>query len=305
MIELRRLRLFIVLAEELHFRRASQRLRIAQPALTRHIQQLERSLGQPLFKRGQRHVALTEAGGALLTGLRPVLASLDAVLDDVRSRRDGTFRLGYIRPALYTALPHAVARLRELHPLLDVKLYELHSPDFLAQLEHGVLDAAIVGASSVPAGITYVSFTISPYRICVSRSHALARSRDVSIHDLDGMTLVTPVSREPLHELFEQRFRSAGVRIARFDATSVESVMALVRGGVGFAIVPEMVRHGAGEGVAFVPLREGLPALDLGVATHGVTTTKFTKLLLKLLRELAARRGGATRKRRSSATPMD
>jgi DNA-binding transcriptional LysR family regulator len=287
MSDLRRLRCFVVLADELHYRRASERLRIAQPALTRHIQQLEHMVGHALFQRSKRRVMLTEAGSELLAGLRPALAALDKVIDDVRARGRRLLRIGYIRPALYGLLPPALARWQALHPDIRLDLQELYSPELAAQLEHGGVDVAYIGAKSVPPDATYQSLLRSPYRVCVSRRNPLAARHTIGLADLDGVTLITPASREPLHGYFEGRLRDAGIAVSVVHATSVESILALVRGGVGVAIVPDLLRLEAGDDVAFLAVHEGLPSLDLGIAAPRRSADALVDDLIRICREVA------------------
>jgi DNA-binding transcriptional LysR family regulator len=157
-MELRQLRLFVVLAQELNFRRAADKAHIAQPALTRHIQNLEALLGVRLFERTKRKVELTEAGKLLLGELQPVSRRLDHALLTVKQQgSQGDLRVGYVSPALYSAMPELVRQFKARHPHVRVEMQELHSPEQVSALLGGNLDLGFIGQHSVARSGLYTT----------------------------------------------------------------------------------------------------------------------------------------------------
>jgi len=141
------LKLFVAVAEELHFTRASVRLRIAQPYLSQEIRRLEREIGVELFVRTKRSVALTPAGHAFLERVRIIL---DNTADAVRAARRasrgeiGRIRLGFVVTAAVGVIPNAIARFRSAYPDVEVLLNEIRSDEGLEAVRTGQLDLCLL-----------------------------------------------------------------------------------------------------------------------------------------------------------------
>ncbi|HEY0202390.1 MAG TPA: LysR family transcriptional regulator, partial [Burkholderiaceae bacterium] len=171
-MEFRHLRYFLVLAEELHFGRAAQRLSISQPPLSLNIQQLEASVGTRLFARNSRGVQLTEAGTAFVPQAR---ALLEQAGEAARHARDvgqglaGRLHVGFVGAMLYRGLPQMLGRFQALHPDLRVELRELNSQAQLVELNHGQLDAGFVHSLRVPPHFAQRLVADEPLLCCVPR----------------------------------------------------------------------------------------------------------------------------------------
>ena len=153
-MELRHLRYFVAVAEELHFRRAAERLHMSQPPLTQQIRQLEEEVGATLLLRNQRKVELTAAGAAFLVRAREIL---DAVEDAARQARRvqrgevGRLAVGFVGSAMYSFVPELLRAFREQAPDIALRLHELGTTEQLRQLEDGRLDVGFVRAAAAPA----------------------------------------------------------------------------------------------------------------------------------------------------------
>src|SRR5690348_12762130 len=148
-MELRHLRYFIAVAEELHFRRAAERLHMSQPPLSQQIRQLEEEVGAQLLTRNQRKVELTAAGAAFLVRAREIL---DAVEDAARHARRvqrgevGRLAVGFVGSAMYTFVPELLQSFREQFPDVTLRLQELGTTEQLRQLDDGRLDVGFIRA---------------------------------------------------------------------------------------------------------------------------------------------------------------
>src|SRR5215467_4749362 len=145
-VEFSELRAFVVLAGELHFRKASERLFLSQPALTKKIQRLEEKLNGALFVRSRRKVALTDAGKSLLPKATKLLQDAEDALRETRSAiegRAGTLRIGFGIASVSDILPRTTLRFRKLFPNVELQLREMPSPSQVASLLESRLDAGI------------------------------------------------------------------------------------------------------------------------------------------------------------------
>jgi DNA-binding transcriptional LysR family regulator len=176
-MEFRHLRYFLVLAEELHFGRAAQRLAISQPPLSLNIQQLEASVGARLFTRNSRGVQLTEAGLAFVPAARGLLEHAQAAARqarDVDQGLAGTLRIGFAGTMLYRGLPQILAAFHADERRLRVVLRELSSREQLVELSQGRLDLAFVHTTQVPPEVSQIRVSRQPFVACLSATHRLA-----------------------------------------------------------------------------------------------------------------------------------
>lgn len=246
-MELRQLRYFLAVAEELHFGRAATRLHISQPPLTVHIQRLEHELGVKLFDRSTRRVVLTQAGELFRGHVEHLLEGLDeavAELQEVRAGRRGRVRVGFVSSANYTLIPFAVRRFRELEPGIDLLLRPLTSGEQIENLYEGKLDLGLIRDPELHAGLVFEELMTEELVAVLPENHALAQSASVTPAQLvQEQMILFPYQMMPgfvsrVLEIFKPLGQIPAV-VQR--AVHQETVMGLVAAEVGVSILPESI----------------------------------------------------------------
>jgi DNA-binding transcriptional LysR family regulator len=186
-IELRHLRYFVAVAEELHFGRAALRLHLAQPPLSQQIRKLEEILGYPLFIRTSRAVKLTSAGEVFLERARRTLRNVQEDMEEARSvsrGEEGFLRVGFIGSAMLTPLPAMLGRYRRLYPKVNLQLHESFTSAVVQKLLKGELDAGFLRDSGHVDGLEIESLFSEPFIAVVPRKHPLAKYKIISAKEL-------------------------------------------------------------------------------------------------------------------------
>jgi DNA-binding transcriptional LysR family regulator len=261
-VELRHLRYFIAVAEQLNFSRAAEELHTAQPSLSQQIRQLEREIGVELFDREGRRVALTAAGSAFLAEARALVARLNDAVERTRETARGLrgeLRIAYAVSAMVSTLPTAIREYRLLHPDVRITLQALDPASVLAALQ----------AHDVDAGVYVTRGNLRRYEEIVVRrigsmtmavvlpaTHPLAGRRSISLDALAGETLIAFARNlTDMHDVVIDAFRERGVAPARIeDVERMETLLGLVAAGEGVAIVPRVYESFRFEGLRFVGL---------------------------------------------------
>lgn len=278
-MELRQLRYFLAVAEELHFGRAAERLRVSQPPLSVAIKALEREIGAPLFRRTTRRVELTAEGEHLRDRLGPLVAGIDEAvreLGDVRSGIRGRLRVGYVSSASYSILPGAVRAFQERRPHVELRLQPLTSAEQLGRLLDDELDVGILRDQPPVPGVTQELVRSERLVAVLPAGHPLAAPE----HEHDGLA-PEALDDEPLvlfpYDLMPGYLarvtgvlEQAGARVRIVQRTvHQETVLGLVAAGVGLSILPESVAAIRMPGVVSRPLAVD-PRTELTIAWHGV-----------------------------------
>jgi DNA-binding transcriptional LysR family regulator len=267
-MEFRHLRYFLVLAEELHFGRAAQRLAISQPPLSLNIQQLEASVGARLFTRNSRGVQLTAAGQAFVPAARGLLEGAQAAARqarDVDQGLAGTLRIGFAGTMLYRGLPQILAAFHAGERRLRVVLREMSSSDQLVELTRGRLDFGFVHTTRVPPEVSQIRVSRQPFVACLCATHPLSSRGRLGLDELAGEPLAL-VSRQVSPDYHEQIL--AACAAAGFVPDTVHelqhwlSVVSLVAQGLGVALVPQALHQSAIAGAVFVPIQGEAPSYD-------------------------------------------
>jgi len=267
-MELRHLRYFVVLAEELHFGRAARRLAISQPPLSVAIRQLEESVGARLFDRNSKEVRMTPAGQALQVSARLLLRQAEeAALEahDVSRGSAGRLRIGFVGAMLYRGLPQALAKYQALHPAVRVTLAELNSGEQITELLHDRLDVGFVHTSRMPPELRHALLLSEPFLACLPVGHRLARRRTVAVASLrdEPFVLFSRSASPDYHERILAICAGAGFRPeVRHEVRHWLSVVSLVSQGMGVALVPSALQRTALRGAVFRPLEEDVAGSD-------------------------------------------
>jgi DNA-binding transcriptional LysR family regulator len=285
-VELRQLRYFLVVSDELHFGRAATRLHITQPPLTVAIRKLERELGAQLFDRTTRRVSLTPAGEAFKRRVQGAVAEIDDAAGDVASvaaGMSGRIRVGFVSSASYTTIPEALRRFREQRPRVELVLSPLTSGEQIEQLLDGDLDIGLIRDPVEVPGLAMELVNTENLVAILPEAHPLASRHEVRPDDLEGEPMI----------LFPYRLMPGFVaRVLRlFDglqtpqvvqqAIHQETVLGLVAAGIGASILPESVRRFQMPGVVTRPIA-GRPQTAL-YAAHGASTLPAVEEFVRCL----------------------
>lgn len=256
-MDLRHLRYFVALAEELHFGRAARRLAISQPPLSQQMHLLEQELGGPLFARTSRRVELTEAGRVFLPEARAILARVDRASEVGRRAMRGEIgelRLGFTASApLANVMPAIIRAFREHRPDVHLTLQEMLSHQQVQALRDGALDVAFLRAPTDPAAsdarVTAVELHREELLLFLHRSHRVARTRAgqrVALADLSEDFFVH-FSREAGASTYDQFIdlcRAAGFRPRmRQEAREAATIIGLVAADLGVTLMASSFRH--------------------------------------------------------------
>jgi DNA-binding transcriptional LysR family regulator len=187
MLELRHLRYFVAVAEELNFSRAADRLHMAQPPLSAAIRQLEQELGTELLLRTTREVRLTEAGSTFLGGARRTLAELDRARSDAQraaAGEIGQLRLGFSWSTRFETLPAIGRTFRASHPDVSLLTEEMWNARMLPALRSGTIDLAIALCPEVAEEFSYMTLRSEPVIALLAESHPLVGSGEIGLRSL-------------------------------------------------------------------------------------------------------------------------
>lgn len=247
-MELRHLRYFVAVAEERNFTRAAERLHIAQPPLSRQIQQLEEDLGVALIEKGTRPVRLTDAGRFFLAHARPLLEQvqdLKAMTQRV-GKLERTLEIGFVASTLYGQLPEIVRRYRDKHPYVEVTLHDMTTIEQLAALKDGRIDIGFGRLKSEDPSIRRILLREERMAVALPQGHRLAqREGTVRLMELAGDNLLV-YPKAPRPSFADQVLAVFGeANLTPDHVTEVRELqiaMGLVAAGQGISIVPESVQ---------------------------------------------------------------
>lgn len=292
-MELRHIRYFVALGEELNFTRAAERLHIAQPPLSQQIRQLEDEVGVTLLQRNSRPVRLTEAGELFLARARALLASFeDAVADTRRVGRGqaGKLAIGFVGSAMFAGLPDIVGAYRDACPAVELVLDEMLAAEIAEALRRRRIDVGFARPALLPeAGLAQRLILEEPYVAALPRAHPLAARRSIVLAELsDDAFVLYPARPEPsVTGLIVAACAAAGFtpRLAQ-EVLHLQTAIGLIAAGVGVSLIPEAAaRAQTGRGVAYIPLANLTVMAPLTIAWREEDVSPAVQRLL----EIAAR----------------
>jgi len=269
-MELRQLRYFVALAEARNFHRAAEQLHMSQPPLTVAIRKLEDELGTALFVRGTRGVTLTPAGRASLEAARATLTQADRFREAAREGAAGArgrLRVGFVGSATFELLPRIIPDYRRKYPAVELVLEEGTSLGIVRRLVAGDLDVGLVRLPLTEVLAVDV-FAIDPDELhaALPEESPLARADHIALEALSGEPFILQSGVSVLHSTTLSACHEAGfVPIVAQEAPQLSAVLALVRSGLGVALVPSRAAGSLPQGVRLVRLAKPIP-IDTGVA---------------------------------------
>lgn len=294
-MELRHLRYFVAVAEELNFTRAAARLRTAQPSLSQQIRQLERHVGVELLERSHRHVALTNAGRIFLQQARDILDRVEHAQRLARKAADGEageLSVGTFPSADARILPALRPMVAAMLPDLRLLLHSRYAVEPVTGLLSGALDVAFMRGPVANADLAECELLREPLVIVLPTHHALARRKSIPVHALDELPCIT-LQRSlspPLYDAADAVYRQAKIRMhAVSRADNVLGHLQMVQEGLGFALLPESISALLPPGVTFKPLdHHPLPQVSIVIAWRRSNASRLVREFVALARGWAS-----------------
>jgi DNA-binding transcriptional LysR family regulator len=295
-MNLRHLHAFVVLAEELNFSRAADRLHVAQPALSQQIRALEERLGTQLVDRGSRPLRLTEAGSYLCIEARQILASFDQAALGTREiglGLRGWLGIGFTRSSMYSVLPPALKAFHRAYPNVELKLFEMLTEEQTDALLETRIHVAIGRQVQAIPGCTTLPLLHERVTVVLAPDHPLAGKKSVRITQLADTPLVLyPKHSNGLYSRFVQSlYRNAGVtpHIAH-QAYEIQTAIALVAAGLGVTFVGESVAQHGRSDVVYLRLNAPLASqtTTLSASFRSDDTSSHLQAFLKCLTPVSA-----------------
>ena len=291
-LELRQLRYFLAVAEELHFGKAALRLHMTQPPLSQTIQGLEELLGTPLFERNRRAVALTPAGAALLPEARRMLAQAAQLPELVRraaAGEAGRLALDFVSSADYSVLPPFLRLYRSTYPQVQITLQEATSDVQINHLLQGQVDAGLLIPplpDKARLALDYLKVLTEPL-ILAAPAGLVGGAGPVWLREVPAAPLIIfprPIA-PALHDAILACFRAAGVTpVIGQEAIQMQTIVGLVSAGMGLALVPQSVANLMRPGVEYRPLHDATPLVETGLAWRRDNGSPVLQGFLELLR---------------------
>jgi DNA-binding transcriptional LysR family regulator len=283
-MELRHLRYFVVLAEELHFGRAAQRLHIVQPALSKQVIALERELGLALLDRSHG-VSLTPAGVLFYGEARAILDRVSAAVQATQATARGelgSLDIGFIGPAMWSVLPSILREHRRSHRDLRYRLQEISSPDQLERLRARSLDVGFLRPLVRDDVIVQEPLWSEQFVVAMADDHRLAGLEAIDLADLkDERFVVLPRPLAPvINDIHLSICLSYGFSPKVVEEGTSPAALAMVSVGLCVALIPESARDAGFKGIAFRPLIRPTPELDLVMAYRQDNTSPALEAFL-------------------------
>jgi DNA-binding transcriptional LysR family regulator len=270
-MELRQLRHFVVLAEEMHFGRAAKRLFMTQPALSTSIMRFEEVMKARLFDRSNKTVALSPIGKGLLARAREIVflsEKLEEFGHAMAAGSAGFLQVGFTGTLFFRNLDQILDLFAALYPDIELSLREMSSQGQVDMLREGRLDAAFINSPVPPAGLDSLVFFEEKFVACLPAGHRLAKKRLLDVRELahESFVMLSRDPSPPYHDHVVGLCAAAGFQPkVHFAAAQVLTIVAIVASGHGVSLVPESVSKAGIDGLVYIPLRnvERLPSAYL------------------------------------------
>lgn len=292
-MELRQIEAFLAVAEELHFGRAAERLRMAQSPLSQTIKKLEKSLGADLFERNTRAVSLTTAGHSFLPHARRILEEVDLAQRAAMAGSGtvyGRLSIGFSGALNHRTLPPLTRALRHRFPQLDLTLHGgLLTHEALQRLGNGSLDLAFIGLPVDAPALATRRIAVERLGAAVPADHPLAHGESIELAELADEPFITMPAAQgsTLREVTLAACSAAGFRprVAQ-EVADPYTALSLVAGGIGVSLMPESIAGIMPGGTVFLPISGELPLLSSGIAWNPAVISPALGVALKLAEEV-------------------
>lgn len=243
-VSIRQLQYVVAVADTLGFHRAAAQLHVSQPTLSAQIQQLETVLGVTIFERDRRRVLVTPAGEEIVARARRVLVEVGDLLAAVSRRRDpfeGTLRIGVIPTVAPYLLPEVTPAIASKYPKLRLALREEKTPDVVAELREGKLDAGLLALEAdLGTDLDHAVVLEDPFVVALPLGHPLARHKRVDMEELEREHVLLLDDGHCFRTQALALCSKAGVKEADLRATSLGTLVQMVSSGAGATLLPQL-----------------------------------------------------------------
>ena len=292
-MELRRLRYFVAVAEELSFSRAAQRLRMAQPPLSNQIKQLEEELGVLLFERTSRGVRMTGAGELLLEEARRIFVQVDQtvrVVQRVGYGEVGRLTLGFVPSSSNEVLPPILQRFSERFPGIELFLQEMRPDLIVRRLHDKQIDVGFLYLPLEDKSLNVERVSREPLVLALPETHPLASEPQVELQAVAKEPFVLPARYQLMPGLYGQvteACRQAGFvpNAVQKDVWLMQTIVGLVAGSIGVALVPASLQNLSRKGVVYKSVHGLSPTVELGVIWRNNNRGAVLNSFLREMRE--------------------
>lgn len=292
--DLRQLRYFVCLADELHFGRAAERLGMAQAPLSQQIKLMEERLGVSLFHRTTRRTRLTSAGQTLLRHAREILDAADRAIAHTRAmagEATGRINVAGVNVAMTHVIPPVLAAFRKLWPAVIVDVVPLGTAEQLRTLETGEINVAFIRPTERAAYMQVETILSEGFVAALPRGHRLAGKSDIALSDFMGESLIgyAPILGANYATIMMTALRKAGLqaRVVQ-ECTHTMAVATQVASGLGVAIMPSWITNISSPYLEFRPISELPRAIDLMVAWPTGEPSSIVRDFIATTRSIAA-----------------
>ncbi len=288
-IELRHIRYFLAVAEDLHFRKAAERLYISQPGLSRQIKIMERDLGIILFERHNRKVALTEVGKYLQKELTNNLKNLEQIFDHAQLIEKGDFgslKLGYVGSAMRDIIPNLLLQLRNSYPDVVFGLNEMDNNRQINELLSHEIDLGFVRLERVPRGLEIQSILKEPFCLVLPESHAISVSNFKHLNQFkdEHFILFDQKYSTSYYEKVMQIFDDSGFTpLVSHNTIHATSIYNLVKNNFGISLVPKSLISTSEKGIKFIELNKISQRTVLSVVWNKKNKNPMLEIFLKMI----------------------
>ncbi len=287
-IELRHFKYFLALAEDLHFRKAAERLFISQPGLSRQIKVMEENLGVMLFERHNRKVELTIAGKYLYKEVKSNFKRLDNIIDYTRLLSegiDGKLKLGYVGSAMQKVIPDLLLQFKKEYPNVHFSLSEMDNNKQIQALLDQEIDVGFVRQERVPRGLIVKPVLKETFSLVLPKVHKLNTSNFKHLSQLRDEHFIFFDSSfgKSSYEKILQIFDDSGFTpLYSHYTVNASSIFRLVENNFGFSIVPTSLKYGYDMDIKFIELDKIRQRTTLKIAWNKMNTNPILENVLKI-----------------------
>jgi len=288
-MELRHINYFLAVAEDLHFRKAADRLFISQPGLSRQIKQLEKELGFLLFERNNRKVSLTKAGAYLKQEFSMALKNLDTVIQHAKlldEGNEGQINFGYVGSAMQNVLPDLLVRMREKNPNLHFGFKEMENPDQIKALLLQEIDLGFVRLNKIPNGLKIKPIFKDTFSLVLPKNHPVDSINFKSLNQLkkEEFILFEQSYSPDYYEQVMQIFADSGFTpTISHNTVHASTIFKLVENNFGISIVPTALQFGYDMNIKFIELTKIKQQTVLSVAWNTSNRNPVLKKIVEYL----------------------